>query len=94
MFIDSKTQQNTICLNPLLRLTSSPLNWIQDHLRNIGIISQFQWLIKTKSNLISLYSNIPWDDDFGDFNDDDCDEVNWNLTELCWCFVACFTLKW
>ena len=28
MVIDTKTQQNTICLNPLLRLSSSPLKCI------------------------------------------------------------------
>ena len=37
MFIDIKTQQNTICLNLLLRLSSAPLNRIQE--RKIGMIS-------------------------------------------------------
>ena len=33
-------------------------------------------LIKTKSNFISLHSDIPCDDDFGDFNGDDDNEVH------------------
>ena len=39
MSIDIKTQQNTICLIPISRLSSSPLNCTQEHLRKIGIIS-------------------------------------------------------
>ena len=71
-------QQNSICLNPPSRLSSPPLNYIQEHLRKIGIISKFQWLIKAKSNFISIFSDIPRDDEFGDFNDDDDNEVDRN----------------
>ena len=69
-------EQNTIFLNSLSRFSSPPLNYIQEHLRKIGIISKFQWLIKVKSNFISLFSDIPYDHDFGDFNDDDDNEVD------------------
>ena len=33
-------------------------------------------LIKTKSNFMLLHSDIPCDDDFGDFNDDDDNEID------------------
>ena len=32
--------------------------------------------MKAKSNFISLFSDIPFDDDFGEFNGDDDNEVN------------------
>ena len=76
MSIDIKTQHNTMCLNSLLRLSSPPLNYIQEHLKKISIIHQFQWLTKAKSNFISLFSDIPSDDNFGDFNGNNDNEVN------------------
>lgn len=76
MSINIKTQYNTMCLNSLLRLSSPPLTYIQEHLRKISIIHKFQWLAKAKSNFISLFSDIPSDDNFGDFNGNNDNEVN------------------
>ena len=39
MSIDIEMQQNKICLNPLLKLSLSPLDCIQKNLKKIGIIS-------------------------------------------------------
>ena len=39
MSIDIKTQQNALCLNSLLRWSSSQLNCIQEHMKKIDIIS-------------------------------------------------------
>ena len=71
MSIDIKTQHNTMYLNSLLRLSSPPLTYIQEHLRKVSIIHKFQWLAKAKSNFISLFSDIPSDD-----NGDNDNEVN------------------